>query len=359
MTHHEAPITQSAQEHSAESEVATQGYEHAKAPVPVYDYDPVTLRELTAADMDAIDEQAWALMDSGATVEEAQAMVYETLTQKGFDLTEARDNRLVIRFSNGEDTDTRVINLSCQNFGETVRNAELAERVVEEVPLEMDAEESSNDTEDSERQRNARVASEMIAEMASNVHMLEAPLSKLPSRNEAQRQQEARFQNYLTNLRAELHRRPLSPEELHELSRQAAITAQAFESQTAHQNEVQRTARTLIADFEDVRRVAIKADEAGETAVIGAKRGGSATEEVAMHAGHLRNVTHSLHDSLRALRVRAEEAAENRYGHDVTHKAALLQQIEVIINQMPSKMALDAKTAYAVEDLRATYDSLQ
>ncbi len=94
----------------------------------IYGYDPSRVATLNAQQMDEIEARAWQEADDGVSPDEVQAHIYDAMTKLGFDLTQARDNGLAIKFEGVDGkSDVRVINLSSNDFGVRIHNAQLAE----------------------------------------------------------------------------------------------------------------------------------------------------------------------------------------------------------------------------------------
>lgn len=163
MIHHEIPTTKS---HESDDKIAVAEVEEQA--VPEFAYDPAQLHELSAEQMDAIDTKAWGGVESGMTPEQVQEGVYEELTALGFNLADAHDGGLVVKYVGIDGkSDTRVINLSATDFGTRVHKAELVEIAStpeEEPPQEMAEEEPV--TEDAKEETNterAEVNQEVLA----------------------------------------------------------------------------------------------------------------------------------------------------------------------------------------------------
>ncbi len=111
--------------------------------IPVYSYDPSRIGTLSAQQMDDIEARAWHELDAGVPEEQVQAHIYDSMSALGFDLSQAHDNGLAIRFTGIDGkTDTRVINLSSNDFGVRIQKAQLME-----VPQEP-AQEAGEETDD-------------------------------------------------------------------------------------------------------------------------------------------------------------------------------------------------------------------
>ena len=111
---------------------------------PVYTYDPNTIRTLNAQQMDEIDARAWEEIDAGVDPEQVQAHIYDAMVALGFDLSEARENRLPVKLEGVDGkTDVRVINLASHDFGVPVRAARLVE--APQTPVERESTEESKE----------------------------------------------------------------------------------------------------------------------------------------------------------------------------------------------------------------------
>lgn len=196
MTHHEIPVAQTPE---ADNQPVVVAVEKEEQSMPEFTYDPTQLKELSAMQMDAIDRTAWDNVDAGMTPEKVQEGVYEELTALGFNLADAHDGGLVVKYVGIDGkSDTRVINLSATDFGTRIQKAELVAvaPVPEEELLQEAAEEEPVVAEEEANTEKGEVNQEVIA-MKTELDQVKAELGESVERTVAQ---ESSARDALTNL---------------------------------------------------------------------------------------------------------------------------------------------------------------
>ena len=144
--------------------------QESEAPLQ-FAYDPSNIPEVSAHDIDEIDDLAVEAIRQGADSETIQAMVYAELDKRGIDYSNAKEGFMVTRFVGVDGkTQIRAMGLSHDDFGVNLRSAEL----IEQTSPEQGETGPQQDTEIAEAPKNNE---NMLREMSEEVAALEASLA--------------------------------------------------------------------------------------------------------------------------------------------------------------------------------------
>lgn len=138
-------------------------------------YDPNTLKDISANDIDAIDDLVGAAYEQQLEPHDIQEMVDAELTKRGLDPAQAQDGVMVVRFIGVDGkTQVRAMRIDYGDFGTALRNAELLEAAAPEYHVEepvSEAEKVTSEEEDAHEQET--LMAELMDRLYANVTRLD------------------------------------------------------------------------------------------------------------------------------------------------------------------------------------------
>lgn len=138
-------------------------------------YDPNALKDISADDIDAIDDLVGAAYEQQLEPHEIQEMVDAELVKLGLDPSQAQDGVMVVRFIGVDGkTQVRAMRIDYGDFGTALRNAELLEAGSPEHHAEepvAEAEKAASEEEDTQEQE--ALTAELMDRLYANVTRLD------------------------------------------------------------------------------------------------------------------------------------------------------------------------------------------
>lgn len=321
--------------HEADDQPVAAAHETGDQAIPKFTYDPAQLQELSAAQMDAIDTKAWNDVDNGVDPEKVQEGVYEALTALGFNLADAHDDGLVVKYVGVDGkTDTRVINLSATDFGTRIQKAELVE--VASAPEEESLQEIADEDPTVEEELNSE-KSEVNQEVLAMKAELDRVKAGLGGSVEQVAQQEAGARDALINLHqsGNMLKRKLEGREdyrgaLRQVEDMLSFTRGRMQQYNGGLSEMSRNAQTTNTTLEGATQLA-QSDKGGAELLGGSMQSaGAVLEQLKSMQGFVRESGTRTMSNLARLDDLINAMKHGRYRAEVVAEElhTILKQIE-------------------------------